>query len=61
MLHYPRVTMDTETKRGDRLDPVKYRAYKEPGSKVDYIVVPAMYECRGGELLAQGVAHGISS
>jgi len=60
-LQYPSVYMDTSTKNGHKFDTEKYRKHKHSGDKVDYVLFPAVLECRGGELLVSGVAEGITN
>ena len=54
----PSVFLDNKyPKPGDEFDRDAYRYHTKSGSKVDYLVLPAMYMGNEGYLLLQGVAQ----
>lgn len=57
-LEYPKVYMDVDTKRGDKFDNIRYKVHKQKGTRIDYVILPAVFVCRGGEVLIPGLAEG---
>lgn len=54
----PAVVLDDKLpKAGDEFDRDVYRFHTKSGSKIEYVVWPALYLGKGGYLLLQGVAQ----
>jgi len=54
-IHDPPLHVDFSIKQGDKFDDKRYTSYSNSGSKVEFLVWPALYNGVGGGLLRKGV------
>ncbi|KAL3879284.1 hypothetical protein ACJMK2_031586 [Sinanodonta woodiana] len=58
VIHDPPVVIETPASKDSAFDTNTYRAYTTTGSKIDFVVWPALRLHQGGALLTKGVAQG---